>query len=463
MRKQEDKNIRLIFALLAIIVVILLITVGIISKRPPVWGSPEINENSRYLISSIFQGLVAAFAMIFTFILVAIQLSYNYSELLIDKFFNLLDIAYLMLFLTNAILSLLILEGIFLTPISLGGFTVDMQKAIYIDVILSIGLLSALLPYVMYVERRMNVLYLANTLRKECLKTVTKYLAKSNKSLNKEQVLKELKEKSMGPLFSIVFRLAADKKYYLIPRVLEMMEHLIEEIIELAIYQKENKMFLELIEIVVEISWSMNNIGENFIEDRFVIDETISSLVRINKKFISTILIDDKISSSWREFLLYGKLENINYDNTPIMKTTQMLEDIAWRASYKNLDYVINVVFSGIEELREFVNSTEVKEERKKYKEEIIALINGWHIIMGAYAKYSKDEYMLNQSLKILSNSCPCADISKAEEAKKCINNAKNWANKIIRAHPRWVLNVETLNNFVQSVEEICFSKRSSK
>lgn len=300
----------------------------------------------------------------------------------------------------------------------------------------------------MYVKKRMNVLYLAESLKRKCLKTIDGYLTRNN-DLNTKQVLMRIKRNSTGPLFSIIVRLAADKKYYIIPKILDIIESLIEDVMKLTINQREIRVCAELISIVIEISWSINHIAENFLEDRFVIDETIASLVRINKKFISTVLLDDSISDSIRKFLIYGE-EGTDYEkNTPIMRTTQMLEDIAWRASYKNLDYVINVVFSGVNELMNFVANISRKTEQggKKYMEDIIGLINGWHIIMGAYAKYSKDDYMLNQSLKSLQilNSCEKLD------------RAKKWAEQIIDAHPRWVLDRTTLYEFIYSIRDtIC-------
>ncbi len=427
-------------ALMIVTVVIsILITGEIINlKHPPVWGSPEINENSRYLVSSIFQGLVAAFAMIFTFILIAVQLSYNYSELLIDKFFKLIDIGYLVLFLANAIWSLLIMDGIFITPFSFWKIYINMQKAIYINVVISVGLLLGLLPYFLYIKKRMSILYLANILKEECWKTILKFI-KNNKNAETNKIIEEAEKNSIGPLFSIVLRLAEDRKYYLVLRILDIIEDLILKILKLAIsIERENvKTFTQLIRIITRISYSINNVGENFIEDRFIIDATISSLVRINKMFIELIL-SNEIPDYWKNFLLYCKT-NKNCKNSPLMKTTQMLEDIAWRASYKNLDYVINVVFSGIEELKKITEA--IKTDKKEYKKDIIALMNGWHIIMGAYALYKDDKYMLNQALKILL-TLTTEDIIRAEK----------WAKRIIYAHPRWVLDESTLNKFLEKL-----------
>jgi len=67
---KEQTKLIIVIALLTIIVSVFLLLMS-----PPVWDSSESKNNTRYLLSSVSQGLAAAFALVFTITLVASQLA----------------------------------------------------------------------------------------------------------------------------------------------------------------------------------------------------------------------------------------------------------------------------------------------------------------------------------------------------------------------------------------------------
>ena len=226
------------------IVFIILTVVFLLLVQPVVWESGDAKNNTRYLLSSISQGLAAAFALVFTITLVAAQLASKYSPLILDQFFTTPIKVFMVFFVISIILPLILLLGLV------------NRILVYLSLILSITCLTLLIPYFISVKENLKPEKLINRLKDDSIKMTMSKGVKKNF------------EQNIITLHYINMRAVSEKDYHTLDKGLEALK-------EIALTENMHK-----------LSHFIETIGENSIDDRFAADMVIDKLTLLTESLI---------------------------------------------------------------------------------------------------------------------------------------------------------------------------------